>query len=278
MGNNCCKKREVKDLSLLTGRPNTRKTLTYSINERMGRLDDSMMQKAKNSNMNSNANSNSHSISDSNMTTAIISNNSTNGILKLPLKEREKLEMEKFKTDILNEFNSLRSNPCAYTSKVQSHMQYIFLKPNPDVRNVSIYYDNFNYPKINLLQGEPAFKNCIDILEQTQPMQPLTLVDEIAIKVPEQVSEMNDKNRIIELIRRKKNELNELNKYRHFGFHYDNGSIDAEVSTLLQVVDDNNSNGQRRANIINPHFKYLGVSVGKVKPGRHFVYLSFASD
>ena len=89
---------------------------------------------------------------------------------------------------------------------------------------------------------------------------------------------MTDLNKIIDFIKIKKNEFSDINKYKLFGFHYDNGSIHSEISIILQLVDDNDANGQRRNNILNRDFKYLGVSVGKIKPNRFIVYLSFAGD
>jgi hypothetical protein len=151
-----------------------------------------------------------------------------------------------------------------------------FIKASPD--NQTFIFNKEGYPKINLIRGPQAFIDCANWLRTLEPVAPLEMNDEITIKVPENSDDMNRKEKILELIKDKKIEISSLHKYKHFSFHYDNGSINAEISALLQIVDDNNSNSQRRNNIFNPNFHFLGVSVGKLKLNRFIIYLTFASD
>ncbi len=122
-----------------------------------------------------------------------------------------------------------------------------------------------------LQKGENAFTDCIEYLEACKPMEPLELNDNIIIKVPKD-NKLHDKS----IMDEKKNELVATNSFNFIALHYDNGYINAEISALLQIVDDNNSLAQRRKNIFNKDYKYLGVSVNKIKPGRYISYFSFA--
>jgi len=63
--------------------------------------------------------------------------------------------------------------------------------------------------------------------------------------------------------------------YEYFAFHFDLDVICPLTSVILQVVDDNNFNFQRRNNILNPIYKYIGI-VNKKIGNRFCVYLTFA--
>jgi uncharacterized coiled-coil protein SlyX len=197
---------------------------------------------------------------------------------RLNTREIENFYFEKFINDLINEINFARTNPRAYSKKIKNHMKYLTEKVDSERNDVSYYYKKPNYPKIFMHTGEPAFHNCIKILNEAYPMPPLEFNEDLVIKVPQLVSEMNDKDTLLKLILNKKIELKVLNKYRRFGFHYDNGALDGEVSTILQLVDDNNTNGSRRQNLLNSQLRYMGVSLGKIKSDRFYIYMTFASD
>lgn len=267
MGTTCCNNRNVKDNTLNTGRPPTytKPNNDYTTSEH------------------NNINANNLSLSYKNSKVILINNNEkdvTNdkrlNDKKNDTLEKDKLEIESFTNELLEEINFVRTNPQLYANKIEQFIDYI--KPNAESKTCSYLFSYEDYPKINLIRGAVAFKEAITILKQTQPLPPLQLSSEIAIKVPDKIDLYNNKDIIIESIKNLKADMNKLNKYRVISFHYDNGSINAEISTLLQIVDDNNANCQRRANILNPAFNYLGVSVGKIKSKRYFIYLTFASE
>jgi hypothetical protein len=63
--------------------------------------------------------------------------------------------------------------------------------------------------------------------------------------------------------------------YKYFGFHFDLGVVDALTSVVLQVVDDNCFNFQRRNNIFNPNYQYIGINNKKIR-NNFCLYLSFS--
>lgn len=63
--------------------------------------------------------------------------------------------------------------------------------------------------------------------------------------------------------------------YKYFGFHFDLDAVCPLTSAVLQIVDDNFFHFQRRNNILNKDYKYIGVTNKKI--GNNFcVYLTFA--
>ncbi len=175
-----------------------------------------------------------------------------------------------FIENLVIEFNQARTNPKQYINKINEHLKFV------KVKNNNSYYDSNNYPKVLLKKGKEAFNDLIYSLEKMNRMNELIIKKDIAIKMPENSEDMNNKEKIYNLVVEKKKELNGI--YKYFNFHYDHGDLNAEISAILQLVDDTNSNLKRRNNILNICNKYIGISVGKMVNNRYLVYLSFAGD
>jgi hypothetical protein len=188
---------------------------------------------------------------------------------------------KKFILDLVHEINFARTKPLKYSEKIKTHIDYIFIKPESESQKIFYYYfynKNLNFPKVNLMNGANSFMDCVEILHNTQSMLPLQLNKEIEIDIPSNFEESNQRNSIIvKLVLKKKQELFKEQKIKEFNFHYDLGALNAEISTILQLVDDNNSLGIRRGNLLNPIYKYIGVSIKKVQNKQYYIFLSFAS-
>ena len=187
-----------------------------------------------------------------------------------------------FEDLMLGEFNLARTQPKNYIERVQTYMKYI--KPNPEYNKktantlLPYMFDKEGIPKVALLRGEEAFTEFIAYLNTAIPMDPLQIRQEIAIR-PLSKSDLQTKKEIIaELFINKKKELIEKYQYiyKNLDFHYDYGTNNYEVSSLLQLVDDNNSNKQRRNKILNRDYKYVGISYAKIKANRFCVYVTFS--
>jgi len=185
--------------------------------------------------------------------------------------------LDSFADLMLNEFNLARTQPSKYIERVQSYIKYI--KPNPEYNKktylLQYMFDKEGVPKVALLRGEEAFNEFIAFLSTAPPLEPLQLKQEIAIK-PLSKTELQTKREVIaDLYIKKKKELGDT--YKVLDFHYDYGTNNYEISSLLQLVDDNNSNKQRRNKILNPEYKYVGISLAKIKSNRFCVYVTFAN-
>jgi hypothetical protein len=154
--------------------------------------------------------------------------------------------------------------------------------------------------KIGLKEGITKFNECKRYLLQIDKTCELKIDDDLALEIPEDPSVWLDHEHIKNQIIQKQNDLisgNEnlnnsdnnvsgsnyvLNRnetkssnvfgkknkkdYTLFGFHFDYGMVDPVLSSVLQLVDDNNCENRRRYNILNPEYRAVGVScrvVGK---------------
>lgn len=131
--------------------------------------------------------------------------------------------------------------------------------------------------KIGLKEGIGKFNECKRFLLQIDSCPELKYDSELEIEIPEDMELWlnNDyiKNKIID----KQSELINSNKkeYNIFGFHFDFGMTDPIISSVLQLVDDNNCENRRRYNIMNSEYKALGVT-NKICGKRFVSYFFFA--
>jgi hypothetical protein len=179
-----------------------------------------------------------------------------------------------FQEQILNEFNLARTDPYTYSKKIESFIKYI--QTDEKHRYFAYETEKEKFPKISLVRGESAFFDCIRLLQKMDRLDPLTYNEEIIIKVPDKAEEMNNFDKMASLIVLTKKKLREY--YYGFRFHYDHCFGNAEVSAMLQIVDDTNSNLQRRGNILNRDVEYLGVSTGRIQYNRVIAYMTFAKS
>ncbi len=118
-------------------------------------------------------------------------------------------------------------------------------------------------PKVALVKGEQAFRDFIEKMKQMNPLNALESKEELKVPIPEEPKTWTDKGSIGEAVSKKKADLKE--KFSNFSFHFDVGSPSAEISFILQLVDDTPFKGSRQKNIINPDLKYVGINSFKVK-------------
>ena len=103
-------------------------------------------------------------------------------------------------------------------------------------------------------------------------MNPIRLVDDLAIPFPiNNPKQCLNKEYIGECIERIKSKV----QYEIYDFQYDI-SPNPVLSTIVQVVDDSDSQYQRRGNIMSENVKYVGISYGEIKKGVFCFYLLFA--
>lgn len=175
---------------------------------------------------------------------------------------------------IVSEFNLLRSDPNGYAPKIEELIKYI--QPNPEPKkNQNFIYSQEKLPKTMLLNGEVAFRDTMNILKVTAPLPSFEFREDLVIEVPENSKEWFNKDVINTLFNKKKEELRD--KYQSFSFHYDIGTWIPNVSTVLQVVDDNvGFSGSRRHNLLSETFKYIGIGYAKEKT-KYCFYIVFAN-
>lgn len=107
-----------------------------------------------------------------------------------------------------------------------------------------------------LKKGLAEFKSTLDMLKNFEGMQEMNLVDELCLEIPDDVSQWTKREHISSLLRK----LEYTGKYGHIAFHYDIGVLNPTVAVVLQLVDDSPFRGNRRANILNSNYNYIGIS------------------
>jgi len=112
------------------------------------------------------------------------------------------------------------------------------------------------------------------MLSRIPKMKELEYCEDIVIKVPE--INYNNPEVISKLIIDKNKEIE--GKYYDLSFHYDICNLNAELSALLQIVDDTESDYKRRNNLLSYNFGLIGVSVSRIgQKNCYIIYVTFAN-
>ncbi len=181
------------------------------------------------------------------------------------------MDSELFAKEMVKEINEARTQPWKYAEKIKSHIKHIV---KDDIGNS--FYCCEGSSKISLPSGAKAFEECIEYLNNLFPCSELILIDELKLPFPNKFPETaTSREYITSALLEKATELKD--QYKINWFHYDNNINNPVVSTVLQLVDDNNSNGERRRHLMDPFMKHVGINIGHVKNNIHCIYLIFAS-
>lgn len=167
---------------------------------------------------------------------------------------------------MLKEINLARTAPVEYSKKMESLKDNII---NTKLNSISSI--------VNRIKGEP-FEKCIQYLlalSKRKMLKPLLMNENLKIPFPVQNPLLCvDKDYIKNIIMFKTEELE--GSIKIIDFHYDICVSNPEISTMMQIIDDTNSNYQRRKNIFNPKAKSVGISEGTIKDNLSCYYLMFA--
>jgi hypothetical protein len=181
-------------------------------------------------------------------------------------------DVDIFALEMVKEFNLVRTQPKLYQEKIKKFAS--FLKYDNNLNKT--YFDIPNMTKINFIKGKEAFDNTIDILDIVNNLEILVLRQDLKFPFPaDNPPSCNDKDYLTKNFLEMNIKLKD--RYCIKGFHYDININNPEYSTLMQVIDDTNSNGQRRSPIIDKDIKYVGINFGRMKGNLYCIYIVFAS-
>lgn len=143
--------------------------------------------------------------------------------------------------------NKIRNNPSEFAKPVEEAINNIQLTSD----NKLIYKSKV---KVTLAHGKPAFQDAITKLKMIHKMGPLVLKPDIVIPLPETKEQLKDINYFKEKVR-------EVQKKANIDIYFRDLVKHPETSALLMIVDDIERNpGRKRNAILNPLYKYIGVS------------------
>jgi hypothetical protein len=183
---------------------------------------------------------------------------------------------EKFIEEYLSLINGFRTNPASYVDKIKEHIA--FIQPNADQKTKEkcpFVYNNPGFAKVALIQGEQAFRNTINTIQNMKPLLPVDFKQELQLPFGPDPKKWSDNKAWQEVVNAQKQQFG--NSFTDLKFHYDTGIAIPEVSFILQLVDDSPFKGKRTANIMNPNTKYIGINFIKEEKNTCSTYL-FASS
>jgi len=171
-------------------------------------------------------------------------------------KKTTELDVNTFGPELLNLINRMRANPADFAKIIENHKKFIRNKDG------KLAYMNQGSSS-SLQKGEEAFTSCINILNNTSSLSPLT-ISELRVEVPDD-PEIQLKNSQPLL-----KELKERNVGKTIALNYDVGPLIPENVLVLMLVDDLKNNGARRNNLISEKHTNLGVSINKGKKAFYY--------
>jgi len=143
--------------------------------------------------------------------------------------------------------NKIRTSPSEFITVIEQAEKSI-----KEINGHKIF-DNSGI-KIALNEGKIMFKDCIDYLKTLEPMNELIFCDEIVLECPTEENKIKDVNVFREKLLEKKD------KYGIIAYFKDSICI-PEISVVLMLVDDSVKNPKKkREALLNPNFKYIGIS------------------
>ena len=181
-------------------------------------------------------------------------------------KKKKAKSNDNFVEELLAAINRVRASPGDFSKTIVDSISHI----RPEGEKLIFDADG---TKVAVVQGEAAFKDSANKLLDAHPCEPLELREDLVIPVPEDSKSWKDNKLIAQLLTKMKSD--NASKYSECAFNMDLGVSDPETSLLLQVVDDSPFKGKRRDNILNPNFKYVGISFLKQKT-KFCCYITFA--
>ena len=164
---------------------------------------------------------------------------------------------------IIKLINQIRQDPVSFADTIEESIVNIF----EDVEKNKLIYKK--KVKVALTKGEPAFREAAEKLRQMSSLPPLIFKPEICIPLPDDEEDVKDSSYLKEQVKIIRE------NYNIDVFFKDLIKI-PEVSALLMIVDDSGKNpGRKRQAVLNPNFKYIGVTSKFI--GKTFVaYFSFS--
>jgi len=178
-----------------------------------------------------------------------------------------------YKSTVFRILNQVREDPSSFIPVIKDNMQYIIeetIRGGEDFESKKIIFKK--KLKVALYKGIPAFNEAIETLKNITPIEPFIYKKELEVPLPKTEEEISDNT----YFKRKINEMKE--KGINIKIFFKDLIKDGEISALLMIIDDSQQNpGIKRECILNPNFKYIGIS--HVTIGKKFVaYITFSKD
>ena len=155
---------------------------------------------------------------------------------------------DEFSKYIFTQINLLRENPSSFINLIQGSESNI----QRDKKNRLIYKTKL---KVALDKGIKAFEEAKLILSNTKPMPKLNFDYDMKLKLPKNEINIKSNNYL------KNQVLIKGDKGISIKAYWKEIIYDPETCFILMIVDDNGKKaGFKRRNLLNPEYKYIGIS------------------
>ena len=172
----------------------------------------------------------------------------------------KKYDIINYPKDVLELINEIRKNPKGYIKNVEEAITFI-----QKYKNRLVYSGNI---RVYLYKGEKMFKEAINYLKNTKPMNNLILNEDISIELPNEKEFNNDCNYF-------KNKIIKERKIKNIERYYREAIKDPYTGVLMMIVDDTDKNqGEKRKTILDPNLNKVGIKC-RFYGNKFLAYLTF---
>lgn len=172
----------------------------------------------------------------------------------------KKYDVINYPKDVLELINEIRKNPKGYIKNVEEAITFI-----QKYKNRLVYSGNI---RVYLYKGEKMFKEAINYLKNTKPMNNLILNEDISIELPNEKEFNNDCNYF-------KNKIIKERKIKNIERYYREAIKDPYTGVLMMIVDDTDKNqGEKRKTILDPNLNKVGIKC-RFYGNKFLAYLTF---
>lgn len=175
---------------------------------------------------------------------------------------KDLLPQDEFSRYIFKNINKIRTNPQSFIEIIENSKANIQIDKN----NRLIYKSSV---KVALDKGKEAFNEAVSVLSNTKPMNTLIYDPKMTVELPENEELLKDKNYLKTKVLIMNDNGAEISSF------WRDIIKEQETSFILMIVDDTGKKaGLKRKDILNPNFKYVGIS--SIMIGKSFAcYLTF---
>ena len=172
----------------------------------------------------------------------------------------KKYDIINYPKDVLELINEIRKNTKGYIKNVEEAITFI-----QKYKNRLVYSGNI---RVYLNKGEKMFKEAINYLKNTKPMNNLILNEDISIELPNEKEFNNDCNYF-------KNKIIKERKIKNIERYYREAIKDPYTGVLMMIVDDTDKNqGEKRKTILDPNLNKVGIKC-RFYGNKFLAYLTF---
>ena len=157
-----------------------------------------------------------------------------------------------FAKKVAEEINKVRTDPEAYSQKINDYIKYF------DGKVLRLPHES----GIETQEGSEAYKDAVEFLSKAPKLPPLTIDPKLTEVANDMVKEMSKFNDIEEMDSVDRKSI--IKKYGHYdgslGESTDFGSVTPVLACVNLIVDDGNESRSNRKLIFKENFKIMGVA------------------